>query len=76
VFQKNSEATQKILPQDLFNASLSACIIATFKITAERKGLEFSNVELDSETFLDRNEEGRPVMKNAEIVVESLWNKG
>jgi len=62
-------------PEDLFNASLSACIIATFKITAERKGLEFSNVELDSETFLDRNEEGRPVMKNAEIVVEVYGTK-
>jgi len=57
-------------PEDLFNASLNTCIIATFKVTAERKGLEFSNIEVESETSLDRNEEGRPVMKKTDITVE------
>jgi len=57
-------------PEDLFNASLNTCILATFKITARRKGLEFDEITVESETFLDRNEDGRPVMKKTNVTVE------
>ena len=56
-------------PEDLFNASLNSCITATFKITAQRKGLEFNKVKVKSVTSLDRNNDGRPVMKKADIEV-------
>jgi organic hydroperoxide reductase OsmC/OhrA len=56
-------------PEDLFNASLGSCILATFKVTAERKCLGFDEIEVESTTALDRNEEGRPVMKRALITV-------
>lgn len=57
-------------PEDLFNASLSSCILATFKITAERKDLDYQKITVNSKTSLDRNEDGRPVMKSAELQVE------
>jgi len=57
-------------PEDLFNASLNTCITATFKIIAKRKGLEFSDIEVESETSLDRNDKGRPFMKEANVTVE------
>ncbi len=56
-------------PEDLFNASLGSCILATFKVTAERKGLDFNEIEVESNTDLDRNEEGRPIMKRADVTV-------
>lgn len=54
-------------PEDLFNASLASCMVATYKITAQRKGLDYSNIEGKCETQLDRNEDGRPVMKRSQI---------
>jgi len=64
-------------PEDLFNASLASCMVATFKVTAQRKGLDYSNIEGKCETQLDRNEEGRPVMKRSKIniKVEGVFNK-
>ena len=56
-------------PEDLFNASLNTCILATFKITAERKNLEYETLEVNSDTSLARNDDGRPVMKTADIEV-------
>ena len=56
-------------PEDLFNASLATCIVATYKITAERKNLDYSNIEAECETLLDRNKDGRPVMKKSEIQI-------
>lgn len=57
-------------PEDLFNASLASCILATFKVTAGRKGLEYESIEAESWTILERGDEGRPVMKDAEIKVK------
>ncbi|MFB6116181.1 MAG: OsmC family protein [Candidatus Nanosalina sp.] len=61
--------TEKPSPEDLFNASLASCILATFRVTAERKGLEYDKITSKCSTSLDRGEEGRPVMKEAEINV-------
>jgi|GEM_PF-526519 len=56
-------------PEDLFNASLNTCILATFKITAERKNLEYETLEVNSDTSLARNDDGRPVMRESDIEV-------
>ena len=56
-------------PEDLFNASLNSCILATFKVTAERKNLDYEKVRAESETSLERNEDGRPVMKSAKVKI-------
>ena len=57
-------------PEDLFNASLASCILATFKVTAERKGLKYEEISSECVTELDRGEDGRPIMKKAEITVK------
>lgn len=56
-------------PEDLFNSSLASCILATFRVTAQRKGLKYERITSKCSTNLDRNDEGRPVMKQAEITV-------
>lgn len=65
-------------PEDLFTASLTSCILATFKITAERKNLEYEKIEVECDASLERDDkEGRPVMKEAkvDILVEKVSDK-
>ncbi len=54
-------------PEDLFSASLQTCMTATFKTIAERKDLEYENIVAEASVNLDRGEDTRPVMKDAEI---------
>ena len=61
--------SEKPSPEDLFNASLASCILATFKVTARRKGLDYESITSRCTTRLDRGDEGRPIMKEAEIMV-------
>ena len=56
-------------PEDLFNASLASCFLATFKVTAQRKGLNYEKITSESSTKLDRDEDGKPMMKEAKITV-------
>ena len=56
-------------PEDLFSASLQTCMIATFKTIAERKDLEYREIESEARLKLDRGEDSRPVMKEGEINV-------
>jgi organic hydroperoxide reductase OsmC/OhrA len=57
-------------PEDLFSASLQTCMIATFKTIAERKNLEYYRISSEASVNLDRGEDSRPVMKEAEINLE------
>jgi len=57
-------------PEDLFSASLQTCMIATFKTIAERKGLEYEEIVSEGSVTLDRGEDSRPIMKEAEINLE------
>ena len=54
-------------PEDLFSASLQTCMIATFKTIAERKNLSYDRISSEASVELDRGEDSRPVMKEAEI---------
>jgi organic hydroperoxide reductase OsmC/OhrA len=54
-------------PEDLFSASLQTCMIATFKTIAERKGLKYRKIGAEASVKLDRGEDSRPIMKEAEI---------
>lgn len=57
-------------PESLFTASLTSCILATFKVTAQRKDLEYGRVKVDGTAKLERGEkEGRPFMKEAELEI-------
>lgn len=58
-------------PEDLFTASLTSCLIATFKATAQRKGLKYEQVEVKGNVELERGEkEGRPFMKEGKFEVK------
>ena len=57
-------------PEDLFSASLQTCMIATFKTIAERKGLEYEEIVSEASVTLDRGEDSRPIMKEANINLE------
>ena len=57
-------------PEDLFSASLQTCMIATFKTIAERKNLSYDRISSEASVNLDRGEDSRPVMKEAEIDLE------
>jgi organic hydroperoxide reductase OsmC/OhrA len=61
---------KKPSPEDLFSASLQTCMIATFKSIAERKGLEYEEIVSEASVTLDRGEDSRPIMKEAEINLE------
>lgn len=57
-------------PEDLFSASLQTCMIATFKTIAERKGLEYEEILSEASVTLNRGEDSRPIMKEANINLE------
>lgn len=57
-------------PEDLFSASLQTCMIATFKTIAERKNLSYDRISSEATVNLNRGEDSRPVMKEAEIDLE------
>ena len=57
-------------PEDLFSASLQTCMIATFKTIAERKNLGYDRISSEASVNLDRGDDSRPVMKEAEINLE------
>ncbi len=57
-------------PEDLFNASIMTCVIATFKSIADRKGLKYSSISAEAEGVLGRGENTRPIIKEVEITVE------
>lgn len=60
--------SEKPSPEDLFTASLTSCILATFKITAERKDLRYHNIDVKCRSKLERDDkEGRPIIKEAEV---------
>lgn len=54
-------------PEDLFTASLTTCMVATFKWTAERKDLAYSEIKTTCDAELERGNEGRPFMKEATV---------
>ena len=61
---------RKPSPEDLFTASIQTCVIATFKSIAERKGLEYERIETEIKASLDRGDDSRPLIKEADIAVE------
>lgn len=57
-------------PETLFCASLDSCVAATFKAIAERKGLEYKELETETNASLDRGEDSRPMITEASVEVD------
>jgi len=56
-------------PETLFTMSIENCLVATFIKIAERRNLVFDHIDSEAEATLDRNSEGRPLIKEAEVEI-------
>lgn len=54
-------------PEDFFGLALLNCFMATFKVIAEKSKVPFERLEATGKLIVDRDERGRPVMKEFEI---------
>lgn len=50
-------------PEDLYILSVLSCLIATFKVFAQKAGLEFGEISAKGTLMIDRNEQGIPELK-------------
>lgn len=57
-------------PEDLYAMALQNCFLATFKVFAEKSKLNFKNLNVNSDLFVDRDEKGRPWMAKIHLVIE------
>ena len=61
---------QGFSPEDLYSLALQNCFIATFKVIADKSKLEYSEIEIDLNLILDKNEDQLTVMKEAYFKVK------
>lgn len=54
-------------PEDLYLLAIATCLIATFKVFAEKAGLEYSEIYASSKLTIDRNEKGIPELKKVDV---------
>lgn len=54
-------------PEDLFSLAVLSCLIATFKVFAERAKLQFTNINGSAKLTIDRNVQGVPELKKLDI---------
>lgn len=51
--------TNDLSPEDLFLAAVTNCFIATFKVICEKNEYDYSQIKIDSELVVDKNERKR-----------------
>lgn len=56
-------------PEDIYAMALQNCFVATFKVFAEKSKLNYRQIKLESELFVDRNEKGFPWMAKIQVKV-------
>ena len=56
-------------PEDLFAQALMNCFTATFLVMAEKSSLRFEKLVVDGKLTVDRDEAGRPTMKQFHFTV-------
>jgi len=56
-------------PEELYIMAISACLIATFKVFAEKAQLAFEDIHADAKLTIDRNEQGVPELQKVDVVV-------
>ncbi|MDN3506722.1 MAG: OsmC family protein [Simkaniaceae bacterium] len=54
-------------PEDLFSISVITCLIATFKVFAERAKLEFTDISATAKLTVDRGSAGTPELQKLDI---------
>lgn len=54
-------------PEDLFSLAVLSCLIATFKVFAERAKLQYTKIDASAKLTIDRNAQGVPELKKLDI---------
>lgn len=54
-------------PEDLFALSVVSCLIATFKVFAEKAKLAYTEISGEAKLIIDRNAQGVPEFQTLEI---------
>ena len=54
-------------PEDLISLSLITCLIATFKVFAEKAKFEFGKLHAEAKLAIDRNAQGVPELKKVDV---------
>lgn len=57
-------------PEDLYAQALTNCLVATFKVYAEKSKVRFDQVHVKTDLIVDLNDEKKPVMKKAILEVQ------
>lgn len=56
-------------PEDIYGLALANCFVATFKVFAEKSQLTYSEISIQAELIVDRNEKGIPWMSEVKMNV-------
>jgi len=56
-------------PEELFSLAVLTCLIATFKVFAEKSKLQYSNIRASGKLTIDRNAQGMPELKKLAITL-------
>lgn len=59
-------------PEDLYATALTNCFVATFKVFAEKSRLNFNEIKIQADLFVDRNEKGQPWMSKIHLTIDLL----
>jgi len=54
-------------PEELFSLAVLSCVIATFKVFAERSKLHFETIKATAKLTIDRNPQGIPELKKLDM---------
>ena len=54
-------------PEELFSLSVLTCLIATFKVFAERSKLQYTDITASGKLTIDRSSQGMPELKKLDI---------
>ena len=54
-------------PEDLYIMAISSCLIATFKVFAEKAQLAYTEIQADAKLTIDRNAQGIPELQKVDI---------
>ena len=54
-------------PEDLYGLALINCVIATFKVFAEKSGFTYEQIEGSADIIIDRGEGGKPWINRIDL---------
>ncbi len=56
-------------PEDLYGLALANCVLATFKVFAEKSGVTFTEAKATAETIIDKGQDGKPWINKINLTI-------